>query len=972
MLSRSLSTAVVAGAAALAVRAAAPSPTGLRDPVWSPKAPRIAASWFDRIWTFAPDGQQAKPLLTGAQPAVQRDPAWSADGTRIAFAADAGQGFDIYVAPASGGAAARVTTMAGDERWPSFAPDGRIVFAHRDDAGPTGQWDLFVTTPGGEPERLTDTPANEIQPRVSPDGKRMLFVSDRDSEDRDLDIWVMNLAPETAPGTGRASAASAPDGGEHAPRNTPVRVLRARGIDSYPAWSPSGDRVAFFAVREGVPSVWVAPVDAAPQGNGADARVPHPHPAAAPILVSRHGGSPAWSSDGRTILIGELPEPAPDYNGNPDRDDADPPPAFNGARPFKLWTVAAPEPVDASARELALSAPADNERFARAFDRVWQTLERLYYSHGPSAAEWRALGDKYRAEAARASDERTFESTVDRMILEQPLIKPAVVSSNAVVVSGNELASEAGRIALEKGGNVVDAMIATSFALGVVEPDASSIGGDGQAILFLKGMSEPTIVEYKDQTPIHATTDNAKIFKDGRLVADGPAAMNIPGVVAGLDYLYRHYASGKVSWEDLIAPAIRYAEEGFVLDQALPTTIAEGRQYLEKYPEARRIFLPGGRIPKAGDRFTNPDYAQTLRAIAKGGADAFYRGEIARKIAADLQANGGIIGLDDLAQYRAIERQPLEGRFRGRFVYGPAPPVSDGVRMIETLQILDNYQPKPGARFTTDPDYFHYLIESWKVRDNPRRIADPAHWSIDIAEHLSREHAAALFRKIDPRKASRSTPEANTDDEPSGPPTRIGRGTTGFVVGDADGNMIAVTQTLSTWGGNFYVSKGLGFLYNNHLRSSRTTRGYGQLLPLSRSGSTNSPTLVFDDDHGVKRSRLAVAAAGNAWITASIYSIIANVIDGGMPAQRAVEAPRFLIGRDPEDPLGTASRIQIEDRIPRSTLDDLSSRGHIFQKIGRKGEVRYGYASAVVIDTNAHKVEGGAEPRRSHASVAYQ
>jgi gamma-glutamyltranspeptidase/glutathione hydrolase len=128
---------------------------------------------------------------------------------------------------------------------------------------------------------------------------------------------------------------------------------------------------------------------------------------------------------------------------------------------------------------------------------------------------------------------------------------------------------------------------------------------------------------------------------------------------------------------------------------------------------------------------------------------------------------------------------------------------------------------------------------------------------------------------------------------------------------------------------------------------------------------------VFDDDNGTRRGRLAVSAAGNAWITASIYSIIANVIDGGMPAQQAIEAPRFLIGRDPADPLGTASRIQIEDRIPRPTLDDLISRGHLFQKIGRKGEVRYGYASLVVVDADTHKVEGGAEPRRSHAAVAY-
>jgi gamma-glutamyltranspeptidase len=184
--------------------------------------------------------------------------------------------------------------------------------------------------------------------------------------------------------------------------------------------------------------------------------------------------------------------------------------------------------------------------------------------------------------------------------------------------------------------------------------------------------------------------------------------------------------------------------------------------------------------------------------------------------------------------------------------------------------------------------------------------------------------------------------------------------------------MIAVTQTLSTWGGNFYVSKGLGFLYNNHLRSSRTTPGYGQMLPLTRSGSTNAPTLLFAEEGAAKVPRLAVSAAGNAWITASIYSIIANVVDGGMPMQRAIEAPRFLIGRDPADALGNGARIQIEDRIPRATLEDLMARGHVFQKIGRKGEVRYGYASAVLVDVKNHKVDGGAEPRRSHGAVAVQ
>ena len=183
--------------------------------------------------------------------------------------------------------------------------------------------------------------------------------------------------------------------------------------------------------------------------------------------------------------------------------------------------------------------------------------------------------------------------------------------------------------------------------------------------------------------------------------------------------------------------------------------------------------------------------------------------------------------------------------------------------------------------------------------------------------------------------------------------------------------MIAVTQTLSTWGGTFYVSRGLGFLYNNHLRSNRTAPGtYGHLLPLMRSNTANVPTLVFREEDGERVPRFAVGVAGNAWIPAAAYSIITALVDGGLPMQRAIEAPRFLVARDPADAIGNSARVEIEDRFPRSILQDLTARGHRFQKIGRKGEVRYGYASGVSVDPAARRVEGGADPRRSHAAVA--
>ena len=948
-----LRTAVGAAVATLALTfvvqtAPQPAPSrGARDPAWSPDGRRLAFSYLDRIWLSGPDGKGGKALRPDSND-VERDPAWSSDGRSIVFAADAGDGFNLVVASSNGGDVRRLTSLAGDERWPTWANDGRLVFSHRTN----GRWRLYaVEVKGGQPKPLYNDTAgdDEQQGRVSPDGKRIAYISDRESEDGDQDLWVADLLPGPRDRVSR------------------TRLARVRGVEGFPSWAPDNTRIAFFAVREGVGGVWVvavpdvvgaAPPGQAPQDAGPPARARAIESA---MLVSKHGGAPSWSPDGKRLAIANLPPPDPGYNGNPDRNADEPPPLFSGGDAYRLWLVDAPLPVDSGEREITTAPPRDNQLLP-AFDRVWETLRRLYYSAGPSASRWQELKAKYRPQAQSAQDERALETAVDAMVADQPLIKPLAVSDRAVVVSGHPLASRAGALALERGGNIVDAAIAVSFALGVVEPDASGIGGDGMAVLYLKGMPEPIAIDYKDQVPIRATRDNPLLTSG---TGDGASAANIPGVVAGLDLLYRNYASKKISWSDLIAPAIEYAESGYELDAALPTTVTEGRRFFEKYRAAARIYLPDGKVPQAGDRFVNRDYAATLKIIAKDGADAFYRGSIARRIADDMARNGGLISVDDLAQYRAIERRPLTGRYRDHQIYSAPPPVSTGATLIETLQILQNYQPKAGATYTTDADYLHYAIEAWRVRDQGPRIADPALWDVTLGPHLEPGHAANLFKRIDPAKAYRDrlAPPADT------PPERIGRGTTAFAVVDADGNMIAVTQTLSTWGGTFYVSDGLGFLYNNHLRFGGGAPG--RFLPLARSSSTTVPTLLFKSSGtatALGTPRLAVGAAGNNWIPASVYDIILNVVDGGMDAQHAIEAPRFLISRDPADP--GASRLQIEDRIPRGVLENLTVRGHHFQKIGRKGEVRYGYAAAAVVDVERRQVQGGAEPRRSHAAIA--
>jgi gamma-glutamyltranspeptidase len=922
----------------------------MRDPAWSPDGRRLAVVILDRLWTTAPDGRDARELTRA--PGSEREPAWSPDGRYVVFAADRGSGFDLFLVEARGGTPERLLALEGDERSPSWTPDGRLVFSHR--AVSDFQWDLFLVDPfsppaARRPVRLTDSPDDELHPRVSPRGE-VAFTSNRNSDDGDFDVWLARLdtgrPPETLSGA--------------------TRLARQAGFDGYAEWSPDGDRIAYYAVRDGVGSTWVVTI--APQAIEARAPVAV-RAGSSPLLVSRHGGALAWSPDGRALAIGEIPEPDPGYNGTPRRDPTDPPPLFGDGQAYQLWVVPAPRVVDEGARPL-VRASASPSSFRRAFDNVWTTLQRLYYDSGENSRVWERIRLELGPRADQARSEQALEDVVDQRVARQPLIKPRVLSPRAVVVSAHPLASAAGRAVLERGGNVVDAAIAVSFVLGVVEPDASGIGGDGQAVLFLEGMSEPTVVEFKDQTPSDATLDNPRIFRGTRLVSDGPLSANIPGVVAGMDYLYSKYGSGRVPWADLVAPAVTHAERGFILDETLPSSLAEGRQYFQKYSAAARIYLPGGQVPRPGDRFVNRDYGATLRLIASEGAESFYRGTLARRIAADMYASEGLITYEDLAQYRAVERRPVSGRYRGHVLATGGPPVGVGVALLETFQVLANYTPRPGATAAADADYWHHLIESWKQRDRVARIADPARWGVDYEEHLAPDHAARLFARIDPQSAG-VFPEDS--EEAGGSPERIGSGTSGFVVADGDGNVIAVTQTLSTWGGSFYVSRGLGFLYNNHLRSSRIVAGaYGHLKPLTRSNTANVPVLVFREQEGRLVPRLAVASAGNAWIPASTYSIVAAMIDGGMSMQQAVEAPRFLVARDPANAGRRGARVEIEDRFPRWLLQDLMARGHRFHRVGRKGELRYGFVSGVAIDPRTGMLEGGADPRRSHAAVAVE
>src|SRR4029453_13673344 len=274
------------------------------------------------------------------------------------------------------------------------------------------------------------------------------------------------------------------------------------------------------------------------------------------------------------------------------------------------------------------------DRNAETFDRVWSRSAELYFS-APEAASrrqrWTMLRDRYRPRAPPASRDAALDDVIYAMLRERPPLREAA-TGRVAVSSAHPVATAAGLEILRKGGNVVDAAVAVSFALGVVEPDASGPGGYGEMVINVKGTERPALIEFMSRVPEEATLSNAALLTDGRYPPDGPVLANVPGTVAGMHSAWRQFGSKKVTWADLIAPAVRAAKDGYIVSEGLATTLTIEREHFAKYESSRALFFRNGAPLHAGDTLKNPDLAWTLGQIAKGGADGFYRGEVARRM----------------------------------------------------------------------------------------------------------------------------------------------------------------------------------------------------------------------------------------------------------------------------------------------------------------------------------------------------
>ena len=899
-------------------------PAGARNPAYAPDG-RLALSVRGDLWVQSAPGDGARWVRLTSGLAWDREPAWTSDGSAIVFASDRGGDFDLWrIRVGAGGAATgapeRLTDTRDDDGEPAIAADGRIVFVRGRGNGAR----VHVRAANGSVKRLTSQDAaGERWPAVSPDGKRVAFVTITERE-RQLRVLALDAQRDEL-------------------------VIGDRPVE-HPAWSPSGDRIAFTTggARGGV---FVAPVD----GRWVN-------------FISSLHAEPAWSPDGRTLALVDVPPGGPGYNGDPDRlGDRDANDAYPDAG--RLWLVSAP--MVPETRALAAPDPARVDRAAynaEQFDRAWERTAKLYYSSGAGAAEkrarWEALKATWRPRAIAATTDAALEDAIHAMLRERPTLR-AGATGRAAVSSAHPVATEAGLEILRKGGNVVDAAVAVSFALGVVEPDASGIGGYGQMLIHTAGMSEPLLIEFMTRVP----EDGGIGTLTERL--EGPAVANVPGTVAGMHLAWRKHGSGKLAWADLIAPAIRAAREGYAISDGLATTLATEREHYAKSPGAVALFFRDGAPRQAGDTVKNPDLAWTLEQIAKNGADGFYRGEVARRMIEDLRKHGSPMKLSDLDRYFAAEREPVSGTYRGHTVYSSAPPVAGGATLVAQLNLLEQWRaPK---RYDEDAPTLHAMMTAWQLVPSSRgRIADPSMWPVDVAPIVDKDTARLRWQCFDEGKAL--SPDAfrgatltcagrsATEDHEDGPHFS---GTTAFTVADAAGNVVAVTQTLGTWGGTFYVSPGLGFLYNDKLYSySNDPDSYGARLPFARHGSTIAPTIVYRGTGAAKRPLLAVGAAGNAWITSAVFQTLVGVVDFGLGPQEALELPRFLVGGRGA---GGAS-VQYEADFAPSVIRRMEQMGYRMQPISLGGELRMGYGAAVVIGEGS--VTAGGDPRRGAGAGA--
>jgi gamma-glutamyltranspeptidase/glutathione hydrolase len=513
-----------------------------------------------------------------------------------------------------------------------------------------------------------------------------------------------------------------------------------------------------------------------------------------------------------------------------------------------------------------------------------------------------------------------------------PIVSPLatarpVIARHGMVVTQEAEGSRVGLDILKRGGNAVDAAVAVGFALAVTMPRAGNIGGGGFMLIHRADLNKTIAIDYREAAPAATTKD---VFLD----ADGQAdpfksrysglAIGVPGTVAGLELAWRKYGSGKFSFADLIAPAIKLARQGLTVDDDVADSLPLAAKALAGHSSSARIYLRAdGSVKEAGDHIALDDLSATLEAIAAAGAAGFYSGPVAQRIVDAVQASGGRMTMADLAGYRAVERQPVSGDYRGYTVVSMPPPSSGGAHIIEILNILEGFP--LGAQGLNSAVSLHEMAEAEKLAyaDRAAWLGDPDFVKIPLAGLISKAYAEHLRDLISPDQARPAT-----DIRPGEPQRYESDQTTHFSIVDSDGDAVANTYTLNLPYGSGLVADGTGVLLNDELDDFAAKPGAANVYellggdanapgPMKRPLSSMSPTLVFKDG----KLLIATGSPGGSRIITVVLQVIVNVIDYGLNVAEAENAPRAHDQLFPDE-------IDVERGISPDTIALLEEMGH--------------------------------------------
>lgn len=535
-----------------------------------------------------------------------------------------------------------------------------------------------------------------------------------------------------------------------------------------------------------------------------------------------------------------------------------------------------------------------------------------------------------------------------------------VKGKNGMVVSASKIASEVGVQILKKGGNAIDAAVAVGFALAVTYPAAGNIGGGGFMVIHFKDGTN-TSIDFREKAPMNSHEemylDSAKNFLPN-LSQEGELSAGVPGSVAGLILALQKY--GTMSLKEIIKPAIKLAEKGFILDEKLVQSINAFYSDFLKYPSSAKIFTKNGEPFKEGDRFIQKDLAKTLKLISKYGRDGFYKGEVADKIVNQMKRSGGIITFEDLENYKAVERTPITSTFNGYKIITMGPPSGGGVILLQSLNVLENFE------FSKDEwnssSYIHKLVETFKYAyaDRSKHLGDSDFYPVPLVELLNKDYSQRIFSQI----GDKATPSSEIF------PVKIknyneGEETTHYSVVDKYGNAVSVTTTINSAYGSKVVVEGAGFLLNNEMDDFSSKPGVpnqfgltgseaNKIEPGKRMLSSMCPTIITKDEKPV----LILGSPGGSTIPTSVLQVIMNYLIFGMQIQAAVNSPRFHHQWLPD-------KIDFEERaILNDVKENLLKKNHVLGFNRSLGRVE-----AISIENGIFY--GATDPRGSGGAVGY-